>query len=87
MDLSRIEANALATNVRLRCFLKALKYGRYRDLGDHADVAVADVPELSEQDREVILEYWDNGPSQDNSRLIAKAISGVMPHIKEREMG
>jgi len=73
--------------VRLRAFLKALKYGRYSDLGDRIDIVLAEWPELEAKDLLVVLTYLDKGSPALNIRVIHEALERLVPDRKERIMG
>ena len=55
MDLPRIEDDALSADTRLGAYLKALKYGRRKDLAERIEVILA--PELADVDMNHILSY------------------------------
>jgi len=62
VDLAQVEDPALSTEVRLRAFLKALKYSRRSDLPDCIDILLSGgAPALHEKDLFVILTYLDKG--------------------------
>jgi hypothetical protein len=50
VDLSRMGDDALSTQVRLRAFLKALKYSRRKDLALRIDVVLVEAPALTMED-------------------------------------
>jgi predicted transposase YdaD len=55
VDLPRIEDDALSADTRLGAYLKALKYGRRKDLPQRIEVIM--VPKLEDVDMEHILRY------------------------------
>jgi hypothetical protein len=61
VDLALVGDLALSTEVRLRVFLKALKYSRRPDLPQHLDILLAEAPALAETDLVLILTYLDKG--------------------------
>ncbi|MBV8805021.1 MAG: Rpn family recombination-promoting nuclease/putative transposase, partial [Sinobacteraceae bacterium] len=46
VDLAGTDDRALSTEVRLRAYLKALKYGRRADLPKHLDIVLAEARAL-----------------------------------------
>jgi hypothetical protein len=78
---------ALSTQVRLRAFLKALKYSRRADLPDCIDILLAEAPALEEKDLFVVLTYLDKGPIALNSKVMHETLLRLVPDRKERIMG
>jgi hypothetical protein len=70
VDLPRVGDLALSTEVRLRAFLKALKYIRRVDLSDRIDILLAEAPVLDEKDLRVILTYVDKGPTESSNKVL-----------------
>lgn len=86
-DLSRLDDRALSAEVRLRAFLKALKYSRRPDLPDCIDIVLAEAPELHETDLFVILTYLDKGPIAVNNKVLGETLLRLVPDREERIMG
>ena len=87
VDLARVGDLALSTEVRLRAFLKALKYSRRSDLPDCIDILLAEAPVLQEEDLVVILTYLDKGPTALNNKVIHEALLRLVPERTEQIMG
>jgi uncharacterized protein DUF4351 len=87
VDLARLEDPALSTKVRLRAFLKALKYSRRVDLADCIDVLLAEAPVLDEKDLFVILTYLDKGSAVLNHKIMGEALRRLVPNQTEQIMG
>jgi hypothetical protein len=87
IDLTRVDDSDLSTQVRLRAFLKALKYSRRTDLPDCIDVVLAEAPELGEQDLYVIMTYLDKGPIPLDKNLMHDTLQRLVPDRKEQIMG
>jgi hypothetical protein len=87
VDLARMEDTALSTEVRLRTFLKALKYSRRSDLPDCIDILLGEAPALHEKDLFVILTYLDKGPTALNNKVIHEALLRLVPDRTEQIMG
>ena len=87
VDLSRVDDDALSTQVRLRAFLKALKYSRRKDLALRIDVVLAEAPALTMEDRITILIYLDKSSTLLNDELIREALLRIVPHQMEQIMG
>jgi len=82
-----INVHALSTEVRLRAFLKALKYSRRRDLPDRIDLLLAEAPALEETDLFVILSYLDKGSTLLNNKVTREALLRLVPNQTEQIMG
>jgi hypothetical protein len=87
VDLALVEDLALSTEVRLRAFLKALKYSRRSDLPDCIDILLADAPALDEKDLFVILTYLDKGPRALNNKVMRETLQRLVPERTEQIMG
>jgi hypothetical protein len=87
VDLSRIDDQELSGQVRLRAFLKALKYCRRRDLADHIHVVLSEAHALCDTDLFVILTYLDKGPVPINSTVMGETLELLLPDRKDRIMG
>jgi len=87
VDLSRVGDDALSTQVRLRAFLKALKYSRRKDLALRIDVVLAEAPELTIEEQTTILTYLDKSSTLLNDEIIREALLRIVPHQMEQIMG
>jgi predicted transposase YdaD len=87
VDLALVGDLALSTEVRLRAFLKALKYSRRADLPDCIDILLAEAPALDEKDLFVILTYLDKGPTALNNKVMHEALLRLVPDRTEQIMG
>jgi len=87
VDLARVEDPALSTEIRLRAFLKALKFIRRPDLLDCIDILLAEAPVLQEEDLVVVLRYLDKGPTALNNKVIHEALLRLVPERTEQIMG
>jgi predicted transposase/invertase (TIGR01784 family) len=87
VDLSLVGDRALSTEVRLRAFLKALKYSRQRDLPLRIDVLLAEAPSLTERDLITILTYLDKSSPLLDDEIIREALQRLVPHKTEKIMG
>jgi predicted transposase/invertase (TIGR01784 family) len=86
-DLAPMEDHALSREIRLRAFLKALKYGRRQDLQNRLYTVLAEAPVLDEKDLLVILTYFDKGPISIDSTVMHETLQRLVPERKERIMG
>jgi flagellar biosynthesis/type III secretory pathway protein FliH len=77
----------LSTEVRLRAYLKALKYGRRADLSERLDIVLAEARALCGEDLNRIVTYFDRGPIPLSSEAFDKALQQVDPERKEEIMG
>jgi predicted transposase/invertase (TIGR01784 family) len=87
VDLAQVGDFALSTEVRLRAFLKALKYSRRMDLPMRIDLLLADAPVLHENDIFAILNYLDKGSTLLNNEVARAALLRLVPNQTERIMG
>ena len=87
VDLARKDSWALSTEVRLRAYLKALKYGRRADLPERLDIVLAEARALCREDLNRIVTYFDMGPIPLSSEAFDKALQQVDPERKEEIMG
>jgi hypothetical protein len=87
VDLARVGDLALSTEVRLRAFLKTLKYIRRGDLCDRIDVLLAEASALDERDLFAILTYLDKGSTALNNEVMREALLRLVPNQTERIMG
>jgi len=78
---------ALSTEVRLRAFLKTLKYIRRGDLSDRIDVLLAEASALDEKDLFMILTYLDKGSTALNHKVMREALLRLVPNQTEQIMG
>ena len=86
VDLARIEDDALSRHVRLRAFLKALKYIQRWDLPARIDVLLADAAELKSVDVALLLAYIDKGPVAVSNEVIRAALQRWVPSREEEIM-
>jgi hypothetical protein len=82
-----VDDPALSTEVRLRAFLKALKYSRRVDLPDCIDVLLAVASALNEKDLLVILTYLDKASEPLNHKIMRGALQRLLPNQTEQIMG
>jgi predicted transposase YdaD len=87
VDLAGKDGWALSTEVRLRAYLKALKYGRRADLPERLDIVLAEARALCREDLNRIVTYFDRGPIPLSSEAFDKALQQVDPERKEEIMG
>jgi len=87
LDLAQVEDPALSTEVRLRAFLKALKYSRRPDLADCIDILLAEALALNKKDFDLILTYLEKGPKVLNNKVIHEALLRLVPDRTEQIMG
>ena len=87
VDLSRVGDAALSTHVRLRAFLKALKYSRRIDLALRIDVLLAEAPALTTEDLSRILIYLDKSSKVLNYEVMREALLRLAPDKTEKVMG
>lgn len=62
VDLAPMDDGSLSDHVRLRAFLKALKYAQRKDLPARLYAVLAEAPALDNRDLSVILTYLNNVP-------------------------
>jgi len=87
VELSEVDDDVLSTEVRLRAFLKALKYSRRKDLALRIDVVLAEAPELTLEEQIMILTYLDKSSTLLNDEIIREALLRIVPHQMEQIMG
>ena len=87
VELAAKDGWALSTEVRLRAYLKALKYGRRADLPERLDIVLAEARALCREDLNRIVTYFDRGPIPLSSEAFDKALQQVDPERKEEIMG
>lgn len=87
VDLGPMEDRSLSDKVRLRAFLKALKYGRRKDLPAQLYVVLAEAPELDDKDLLVILTYLNKSPVMMDSKLMQETLERLMPERHEEFTG
>ena len=87
VDLAPMDDHSLSSKVRLRAFLKALKYCRRPDLPYRLLTVLADAPELDGEDLLVILTYLEQGPITISSDVMHEALRRLVPKREERIMG
>jgi predicted transposase/invertase (TIGR01784 family) len=87
VDLTRLSDGHLSADVRLRAFLKALKYSRREDLAHCIDIVLAEAPVLGRSDLLLILRYLDNSPIAMNSKVMHEVLAQLVPDRKEDIVG
>jgi predicted transposase YdaD len=87
IDLARVGDLALSTKVRLRAFLKALKYSRCEDLPDCIDILLAEAPALDERDLIAIVTYLDKSSIVLSNKMMREALVRLVPNQTEQIMG
>ena len=85
VDLARIDDNALSAEVRLRAFLKALKYSVRPKLVTRLDIILAEAHLLDVVDVALILMYIDKGPAAVNDDEMRSALRRLVPD-REKEI-
>jgi predicted transposase YdaD len=85
VDLPRIDDDELSSDTRLGAYLKALKYGRRRDLPQHLEFIL--IPELPDLDLDIILRYIDDGPIDVSRERLQAALGPFDVSRRERMMG
>jgi predicted transposase/invertase (TIGR01784 family) len=86
VDLARIEDDALSRHVRLRAFLKALKYIQRSDLAERIDILLADSAELESVDVVLLLTYIGKGRLSVNNETVRAALHRWVPSREEEIM-
>jgi len=87
VDLTTLDDGALSAEVRLRAFLKALKYRRRWDLDECVAIVLAEAPVLDEEDLSVILIYLETGPTSLSNKAVQETLKQLLPERKEQIMG
>lgn len=82
VDLARIDDHALSQHLRLRAFLKALKYILRADLAEHLESLLADAPDLDRMDLVLVLKYIVRGPVDVSPQIVQRVLQRLM---RERE--
>lgn len=82
VDLAPMEDPSLSDQVRLRAFLKALKYGRRKDLPVRLYSVLAEAPALTDKDLLVIVTYLNKSPVMMNSKLMHETLERLIPERK-----
>lgn len=83
VDLSQIDEPDLSSQARLRAFLKALKYGRRKDLGDYIDLVLAESRGLEDTDLFLILRYLERLPARVDSEMMRASLQRWVPERTE----
>ncbi len=86
VDFARIEDNALSAHIRLRAFLKALKYILRPDLPEHLGVLLAEGAQLPIVDVVQILAYIGKGPVAVSPGALREVLQRFMPDHSEEIM-
>jgi predicted transposase/invertase (TIGR01784 family) len=87
VDLARIEDRALSSQVRLRAFLKALKYVLHSELPTRMPVLLAEAPALEDADVILILKYIQKGPVPVSDEVVQSALQQLVPNREKQIMG
>jgi predicted transposase/invertase (TIGR01784 family) len=87
VDLSSLDDHALSAKVRLRAFLKALKYRTRRDINERIVFVLAEAPLLAGKDLSAILIYLETRPTRLRNTVVQKALEQLLPERKERILG
>lgn len=85
VDLARIDDRALSQHLRLRAFLKALKYILRADLAEHLESVLADALALDRIDLGLVLQYISAGPVRVSHQTVQDALHHLTP--EKEEMG
>ncbi len=86
VDLALIDDGALSAQVRLRAFLKALKYALRPDLPMRLDILLAEAGSLDTDDLVLILTYIVKGPAALNDEAMIGALHRVVPDREKQIM-
>jgi len=86
VDFARIEDHALSAHIRLRAFLKALKYVLRPDLPERLEVLLAEGAQLPIVDVVEILAYIGKGPVPVSPEALREAVKRFMPDYAENIM-
>jgi putative YhgA-like transposase/uncharacterized protein DUF4351 len=87
VDLALIDDGALSAQVRLRAFLKALKYVLRSELPMRIPVLLAEAPALENADVILILKYILKGPVAVSDDLVHAALQRLVPNRENQIMG
>lgn len=79
VDLARIDDKALSQHLRLRAFLKAMKYILRADLDEHLESLLAAAPALDKMDLLLMLNYITHGPVRARGLRVQAALHGHTP--------
>jgi predicted transposase/invertase (TIGR01784 family) len=79
VDFASIDDAALSAHLRLRAFLKALKYALRRDLPERIDVLLAEAPALEVEDLVRLLTYIGQGPVPVSDDVVKNALGRLVP--------
>jgi predicted transposase/invertase (TIGR01784 family) len=86
VDLARIDDGALSAQVRLRAFLKALKYVLHSELPTRIQTLLAEAPALEDADVILILKYIGKGPVPVSDEALHDALRQLVPDREEQIM-
>jgi predicted transposase/invertase (TIGR01784 family) len=86
VDLAQTDDDTLSGELRLRAFLKALKYNRRPDIADHLYIIFAEAPELDDPDLSAILMYTEQSPVSFNKANLHTVLKNLIPNRKEKIM-
>lgn len=85
VDLARIPDTDLSADLRLRAFLRALKYIQRRDLPQHLELIL--MPQLSNVDLLSLFQYIDKGPVPLSRKVVQQALHSLEQRRYEELMG
>jgi len=85
IDLARIDDRALSQHLRLRAFLKALKYILREDLPEVLVRVLAEAPALDRMDLRLVLQYISAGPVHVSHQTLQEALHHLLP--EKEKMG
>jgi predicted transposase YdaD len=85
VDLAQIHDDALSADLRLRAYLRALKYIQRQDLPQHLEVIL--VPQLSNMDLLTVFQYIDRGPVPVSREALQRALHSMNQQRYEELMG
>jgi hypothetical protein len=87
VDLARIDDHALSQHLRLRAFLKALKYILRADLAEHLESLLADASDLDRMDLVLVLKYIGKWPVRLSGQVVQRALQRLIPENPEMVEG
>jgi hypothetical protein len=86
VGLPRIKDDALSRHVRLRAFLKTLKYIQRQDLPERIDIVLAEAPALEMVDVVLMLTYIGKGAVAVTKEAIRTALHRWVPSREDEIM-
>ena len=85
VDLARIDDRALSQHLRLRAFLKGLKYILRTDLPERLLRVLAEAPALDRMDLRLVVQYISSGPVHVSHQAVQAALHHLLP--EKEQMG